>query len=176
MAESDVQKYDISMVRPPMSHDQIALRGRELSPHARSKVKKALRTLHSLEIMAVNTYRFQITRTDDPLNRELIAAMCNEMTHVQDFAVKLYEYGLTPSLFRWAWWLVGFAIGFGSRLLGKKAILKTGIFVETKAVHHYAELLNAAEWDGPTRHVIEKDQADEDGHVQTWSRYLSELA
>ena len=42
--------------------------------------------------------------------------------------------------------------------VGQKAILKTGIFVETKAVHHYAELLNAAEWDDPTRRVIEKDQ------------------
>jgi len=176
LADSDVKKYDISMVRPPILHNQIVLRGHHLSPQSRSKVKNALRTLHSLEIMAVNTYRFQITQTDDALNRELIAAMCNEMTHVQDFTVKLYEYGLTPSLFRWAWWLVGFGIGFGSRLLGKKAILKTGIFVETKAVHHYAELLNAAEWDDPTRHVIEKDQADEDGHIQTWSRLLSETA
>jgi ubiquinone biosynthesis monooxygenase Coq7 len=147
-----------------------------MSPAARAKIKKALRTFHSLEIMAVNTYRFQITTSDDPLNRELIAAMCNEITHVQDFTVKLYEYGLTPCLARWAWWLVGFVIGFGSRLLGKKAILKTGIFVETKAVHHYAELLAAADWDDDTRRIIEKDQADEDGHIQNWTRYLSELS
>lgn len=176
MTDPNARRYDISMVRPPILHDEIALRGRDLSPEARAKVKTALRTLHSLEIMAVNTYRFQITRSDDALNRELIAAMCNEMTHVQDFAVKLYEYGLRPSLFRWAWWLVGFGIGFGSRLLGKKAILKTGIFVESKAVHHYAELLDAADWDAPTRHTIEKDQADEDGHIQTWSRLLRELS
>ena len=176
MTDSEAQQHDISMIRPPILHDQIALRGRTLSPQARANVKKALRTLHSLEIMAVNTYRFQITRTEDTLNRELITAMCNEMTHVQDFSVKLYEYGLTPSLFRWAWWLVGFGIGFGSRLLGRKAMLKTGIFVEGKAVHHYAELLSAADWDDATRHIIEKDQADENGHIQTWLRFLGELS
>jgi ubiquinone biosynthesis monooxygenase Coq7 len=175
MTGTEAHKLDISIIRPSMSRDQIALRGRNLTPQARAKIKKALRTLHSLEIMAVNTYRFQITRIDDDLNRELIAAMCNEMTHVQDFAVKLYEYGFTPCLFRWAWWLVGFAIGFGSRLLGRKAILKTGVFVETKAVHHYAQLLGAADWDEQTRRTIEKDQSDEDGHIQNWSRLLSEL-
>ena len=176
MSDTQTQTYDILLVRPPVLHDQIALRGRDLSPQARGKVKKALRTLHSLELMAVNTYRFQISRTENRLNRELVAAMCNEMTHVQDFTVKLYEYGLAPSPFRWAWWLIGFGIGLGSRLLGRRAILKTGIFVETKAVHHYAELLNAAEWDEPTRKVIEKDQADEDGHIRTWMRLLNELS
>lgn len=176
MTDFDKNKYDVSVLRPAISHDQVALRGRRLGPQARAKVKKALRTLHSLEIMAVNTYRFQITRTDDALNRELIAAMCNEMTHVQDFTVKLYEYGLTPSLFRWAWWFVGFGFGFGSRILGRKAMLKVGIWVETKAVHHYSELLTAADWDEATRRVIEKDQADEDGHIKMWSRFLKEMS
>jgi len=176
MTEANTDHTDISVLRPAMTYEQIAFRGRQLSPRQRGMVKKTLRTLHSLEIMAVNTYRFQISGTDDDLNRDLIAAMCNEMTHVQDFAVKLYEYGLRPSLFRWAWWLVGFAMGLGSRLLGRKAILRTGIFVETKAVHHYAELLEAADWDDAARAVIAKDQADENGHIQTWSRYLAELS
>lgn len=174
MANTLFGGHDVSVLRPTITHDQIALRGRALSPEALKKVKKALRTLHSLEVMAVNAYRFAITKTDEPVNRELIAAMCNEMTHVQDFAVKLYEYGLTPSLFRWAWWMVGFVFGFGSRLLGKKAIFKTGIFVETKAVHHYSQLLNAADWDEATRKIIEKDQADENGHIQTWTNLLAE--
>ena len=176
MTDTDATHADTSILRPAMTYDQIAFRGGRLSPRQRGQVKKALRTLHSLEIMAVNTYRFQISKTDDALNRDLVAAMCNEMTHVQDFAVKLYEYRLRPSLFRWAWWLVGFAMGLGSRLLGRKAILRTGIFVETKAVHHYAELLEAADWDDAARAVIAKDQADENGHIQTWSRYLAELS
>ena len=165
----------VSIVRPELKHEQIALRGRTLSVSDRKKILKSLRALHTLEIMAVNIYRNQITRDQSEHNRELIAAMCNEMTHVQDFQTKLYEYGLRPGLFRWAYWIVGFVFGFGSRLLGAKAVLKTGIWVESKAVAHYAELLKAAPWDEPTRHVIEKDQSDEDGHIQTWRRMLGVL-
>jgi ubiquinone biosynthesis monooxygenase Coq7 len=106
------------------------------------------------------------------LNRQLIAAMCNEMTHYQDFQVKLYEFGFRPRLTRWMFWIVGFVFGFGSRLLGNKARLETGIWVETKAVHHYAQLLDTIDWDEETRKVIEKDQADEDGHINRWKTFL----
>jgi len=58
--------------------------------------KKRLLKLHTLELMATTIYRFQITKKNSELNRQLIAAMCNEMTHYQDFQVKLYEYGWKP--------------------------------------------------------------------------------
>jgi demethoxyubiquinone hydroxylase (CLK1/Coq7/Cat5 family) len=122
--------------------------------------------------MASNIYRFQITKEDSELNRQLIAAMCNEMTHLQDFQVKLYEYGMHPSKLRFAYWIVGFCFGFFSRLRGKKAVLKTGIWVESKAVDHYAELLRTIDWDDDTRRIIEKDQADEHGHINRWKALL----
>ena len=135
-------------------------------------IRKGLLTLHTLELMATTIYRFQITRESCEFNRQLIAAMCNEMTHYQDFQVKLYEYGFKPSIIRLAYWFVGFTFGFFSRLMGRKAILKTGIWVETKAVHHYAELLETIDWDENTRRIIEKDQADEYGHVHLWKKVL----
>jgi len=135
-------------------------------------IRKGLLTLHTLELMATTIYRFQITRESCEFNRQLMAAMCNEMTHYQDFQVKLYEYGFKPSIIRLAYWFVGFAFGFTSRLMGRKAILKTGIWVETKAVHHYTELLETIDWDEETRKVIEKDQADEDGHINRWKQLL----
>ena len=164
--------YGVRVLRPELRHEQIEFRGRALSASDHKKILKALRALHTLEIMAVNIYHFQITQDESDLNRELIAAMCNEMTHVQDFQIKLYEYGMTPGMFRGAYWIVGFVLGFGSRLLGEKAILKTGMWVESKAVAHYAELLKAVSWDEPMRHVIEKNQSDEDGHIRTWQRIL----
>ena len=165
----------VSVLRPELRHEQIELRGRGLSVSDRGKILRALRAFHTLEIMAVTIYRYQITRDQSEHNRELIAAMCNEMTHVQDFQTKLYEYGMCPSLFRWAYWIVGFVFGFVSRLLGAKAILMTGIWVESKAVAHYAELLEAAPWDEPTRRVIEKDRSDENGHIRIWRQMLSTL-
>ena len=164
--------FDISIVRPEMSAGDFKLR-REGIPAKRLKsIKRGLRTLHTLETMAVNIYKFQITKKADELHRQLIAAMCNEMTHLQDFQVKLFEYGFKPSKLRWMYWIVGFAFGFFSRLMGKKAILKTGIWVERKAVSHYGELLRDIEWDEETKKIIEKDQADEYGHINRWEALL----
>lgn len=160
--------YDISIIRPELRDSDIKFRGQDMTPERLKKIKKALITFHTLEVMAANIYRFQITKKDSELNRQLIAAMCNEMTHIQDFEIKLNEFGWKPSILRYAYWCVGFVFGFGSRLFGEKAIRKIGIWVESKAVSHYGELLESVEWDEDTRKMIEKDQADEYGHINRW--------
>ena len=165
-------QYDISIIRPAMRDEDFKLRGEGFGNDRLKAIKKGLLTLHTLELMASTVYKFQITAERSEMNRQLIAAMCNEMGHYQDFQIKLYEYGFKPSKIRWAYWLVGFVFGFGSRLLGKRAILKVGVFVETKAVDHYAHLLAEIDWDDETRKVIEKDAADEDGHINRWKNLL----
>jgi len=164
--------YDISIVRPQLKHDDFKMRGRDMEPARLKAIKKGLLTLHTLELMAITIYRFQITSDKSEFNSQLIAAMCNEMTHYQDFQVKLYEFGFKPNPLRWAFWIIGFAFGFSSRVLGRKALLKTGIWVESKAVQHYSELLETIDWDEDTRRIIEKDQADEDGHINRWKMLL----
>ncbi len=173
--EVSQSKYDISIIRPELREADFHLRGSDMSKPRLAAIRKGLRTLHTLELMALTIYRYQITKEPDDLNRQLIAAMCNEMGHYQDFTVKLYEFGFRPSCLRWAYWLVGFSFGFGSRLLGRRATLKTGVWVESKAVAHYAELLESIDWDEETRRVVEKNQADEDGHIRRWRRALESL-
>jgi demethoxyubiquinone hydroxylase (CLK1/Coq7/Cat5 family) len=167
-----MKDFDISIIRPEMRASDLKRRGQGM-PRARLKsIKRALRTLHTLETMAVNIYKFQIARKTDGLNLQLISAMSNEMTHLQDFQAKLFEYGFRPSKTRFLYWMVGFVFGFLSRVLGTRAVLRTGIWVETKAVHHYEELLRDIEWDDETRRIIEKDQADEQGHIERWQSFL----
>jgi demethoxyubiquinone hydroxylase (CLK1/Coq7/Cat5 family) len=168
----DKTYYDISIIRPQMCSEDFMMRGTGTEPAKLKAIKKGLLTLHTLELMAITIYRFQITRKSNELNRHLIAAMCNEMTHYQDFQVKLYEYGFRPGIFRWTYWIVGFTFGFLSRIMGTTATLKTGIWVETKAVNHYTELLDTIDWDQDTRRIIEKDQADEYGHINNWKKLL----
>ena len=168
----DKTRHDITIIRPQMRSEDFMMRGTGIEPSRLKAIKKGLLTLHTLELMAITIYRFQITKENCELNRQLIAAMCNEMTHYQDFQVKLYEYGFKPGIFRWLYWMVGFIFGFFSRLMGRAAILKTGIWVETKAVNHYAQLLDAIDWDQDTRRIIEKDQADEHGHINNWKTFL----
>ncbi|MBN1972478.1 MAG: demethoxyubiquinone hydroxylase family protein [Sedimentisphaerales bacterium] len=167
--------FDISIIRPEMTSKEINSRGQGFSRERLRSIKKGLLTLHTLELMAQTIYKFQITKEPSELNRNLTAAMCNEMTHYQDFQIKLYEYNFRPSIFRAAYWFVGFLFGFTSRLRGSKAILKTGIWVETKAVHHYGKLLSTIEWDEDTRAIIEKDQSDEQGHIKTWKQLLDKV-
>jgi demethoxyubiquinone hydroxylase (CLK1/Coq7/Cat5 family) len=164
--------YDVTVLRPEMRTGQVLARGADLTASERRAIRKALRTLHTLEIMATKIYACQAGRRRPVLDMALATAMCNEMTHIQDFQTKLYEYGMRPSKLRWSYWLVGYALGLGSRLLGRRAILKTGIWTETKAVDHYGRLLSAFEWGPDTRMVIEKDQADEYGHIERWKQLL----
>ena len=164
--------YDVSIIRPEMRVDAVTLRGQGMSPERLKGIKEGLITLHTAELMAVNIYKFQITSEANELNRLLIAAMANEMTHLQDFQIKLYEYGWKPSKLRWINWLVSATFAFISRLRGTKAILNTGIWVEAKATHHYDEFLKTIEWDDDTRRMIEKNRADEDEHIARWQKLL----
>ncbi len=163
---------DISIIRPERRLSDFRFRGAEMTPKRLKDIRKGLRTLHTLETMAANIYKYQISRKESELNLQLIAAMSNEMTHLQDFQSRLFEFGFKPNKFRFIYWIVGWAFGFLSRLMGRKAVLKTGIWVETKAVHHYKELLQDIDWDKETRKIIEKDQADEVGHIQRWKSFL----
>ena len=159
-------------VRDELNADQVRFRALPDDPSGKSAIKKALRALHNLEIMATNIYRYQIHSANDEHNRLLIAAMANEMTHIQDFHIKLLEYGFRPFLFRYAYWVAGLCIGFVSKCLGPRFVLRTGIWVESKAVHHYGELLDGAEWDEETRSVIDSDRQDEVLHVEQWKSLL----
>ena len=94
------------------------------------------------------------------------------MTHYKEFQLKLLEFGSKAYKLRWVFWIVGFAFGSISKLMGTKAILKTGIWVETKAVAHYSQLLSSVDWDLDTRRVIEKNQADEYGHINRWQKFI----
>ncbi len=161
--------FNTSVIRPQLVGEDIKLK-RPLSNL--DVIKKSLQTLHRLELMAFNIYRFQITREKTELNRQLIIAMANEMTHYQDFQIKLFEYGFKPSAFRWLFGFLGFVLGLTSRIRGYKAVLKTNIRLESKAIHHYNEILKAVEWDDETRKVIEKDQMDENIHINRWQNLL----
>lgn len=170
----EINGFDIDVIRPEVHHENIKVkRGEGMDKDRLNKIHEALLAFHNLENMAANIYRFQICKNNsDELNKELIAAMLNEMGHIEDFQVKLYEFGLKPSIMMYAWQIVGFIFGIYSRMGGEESIRKMGVWVESKAVAHYDELLETVEWDEDTRKVIQKDQADEYGHIKRWKREI----
>jgi demethoxyubiquinone hydroxylase (CLK1/Coq7/Cat5 family) len=168
------QEIDTELIRPPIRVADIRLRGPGMAPERLKAIKKGLRTLHTAETMAINVYKFQLASDASEFNRLLIAAMANEMTHLQDFQIKLYEYGWKPSKSRWLNWVISAVFGYVSRLRGKKAILQTGIWVENTATRHYDELIQTIEWDEDTLRMIKKNRADEDEHIARWQNLLRE--
>ena len=164
--------YDISIIRPEMHHDDVKLRGRDYPAERRREIRKGLQTLHTMEVMAVNIYKSQIGSKPCALNTQLSAALCNELTHMQDFLTKLFEFGFKPSKLRWTYWLVGYVFGLSSRTMGEAVILKTAVWTEEKAIAHYTKLLAGVPWDEETQSFVEKDQADEIGHAERWRELL----
>ena len=158
-----------------MLEKDISIRNTSLTPKDLLEIRKALLDLHNLEIMAVNVYRCQISDRFPDLKKSLIGAMRNEMVHVEDFQVKLFEYGLRPVWYRWIFWMVGWIIGTGSKIMGKKTILRAGVWTETRAVNHYSELLKCAPWDEETLEVIKRNMGDEAEHLEHWEVLLERL-
>jgi len=102
----------------------------------------------------------------------VIQGMANEMSHVQDFQIKLYEYGAKPNPLRWVFWFGGMMIGFISRLLGQKTMLKAGIWTESKAVADYQKIIESAQWDTETLEIITRNLNDEKHHIETLRNLL----
>ncbi|KUK65118.1 MAG: Uncharacterized protein XE00_0339 [Desulfofundulus kuznetsovii] len=161
------------IIRTEVKDRDVQVRGCGYPPARLKAIRKGLITLHNFERMAVNIYRSQITKQPAKENIQLISAMLNEMTHVQDFQMKLYEFGFRPSILRYFFALCGQAMGCSSRILGMKRVLKTDIWVEKEAIKHYNKLIGTIDWDPDTRKVLEKNRADEQEHVKRWEKLLS---
>ena len=116
----EINGYNVDIIVPEVQRDEIVYnRGKNMDKERLKKIHKALLTFHNLENMAANIYRFQICKKNsNELNQELITAMLNEMGHIQDFQVKLYEFGFKPSLMMYAYQIVGFIFGIFSRIPG----------------------------------------------------------
>ena len=97
----------------------------------------------------------------EPDEQHPIRRMCNEMGHNRTSRSALqYASGQAS----WGSLLmVGFAFGFGSRLLGK-SYHRVGREQSGAPLRPLLE----PRWDEETRQVIEKDQAAEDGHISRW--------
>ena len=47
--------------------------------------------------------------------------------------------------------------------------------MKAKAVAHYGELLASVPWDAETRAIVDKDRADEQGHIDRGRGLLAEM-
>jgi demethoxyubiquinone hydroxylase (CLK1/Coq7/Cat5 family) len=163
------------LLRTEMHTSDIGFRGQGADKQTLRRTHKALRTIHRLETMAVQVYRAQVSKKRTELDRQLIAAMENEVTHHTDSMVLLLEYNGNEAMARLPFYIFGYTAGRISRLLGTKYILRLAEWVERKAIHHYEELADAVKWDKPTYEYVFRMWEDEKVHQARWLYYLSHI-
>lgn len=130
--------------------------------------RRTLRATNRLETMAVQVYRAQWTAKPTELNRQLIAAMDNELTHQADSLSRLMEFGGRPTVLRLPFYIVGWVMGRVSRMLGLGAMMRLGAWVEKKAMAHYEHLTAAMQWDSETCQMLMGMWDDEKCHHCRW--------
>ena len=137
----------------------------------------ALRTLIDREHLAVTVYKRQIGafRKWPQIDRWLEEGAANEEWHRDGITARLREFGGRPSVLRFFFALAGGVIGLGSRVTGKRMLLKIDIGVERLAVKHYTTFLGRYSWDDETRVMLEKMRHDEEIHIQHWEQGLDML-
>jgi ubiquinone biosynthesis monooxygenase Coq7 len=144
---------------------------------ATSDVLRALRALVNLEVMAVRIYRGQRWRLGrSEITAEALAkATAAEERHVRDLTSRRQELGGSSSLLSPFYGLAGWLIGFVPSLLGQRAALKTGIWVEERAVKDYQRLLDRVAFDDESRALVQRNQGDEREHIRMWEESLAKL-
>ena len=131
----------------------------------------------NLEVMAVRVYRGQGWRLGrSEITAEALAkATAIEERHVRDLVARRQELGGSASMLSPFYALVGWLIGFVPSVLGQRAALKTGIWVEERAVKDYQRLLDRVPFDDESRALIQQNQQDEREHIRMWEESLARL-
>lgn len=163
------------LLRTEMYTHDIGFRGQDASRETLKRTRKALRTIHRLETMAMQIYRAQIGKKRTELDRQLIAALENEVTHHTDSMVLLLEFNGDEDSLRLPFYIFGYVGGWMSRLLGTKYILRLAEWVERKAIEHYEHLAGDVKWDEATYEYVFRMWEDEKVHQARWLYYMSHI-
>lgn len=171
MADSETEVLDQKIRGEAYAHNV-----RLLAPGAPAELvaaaRKALRDTNRLETLAVQVYRAQWSRELTEVNRQLIAAMDNELVHQSDSLSMLMQLGGRPTPLRAAFYVAGWCLGRASRMLGLRAMMRLGMWVEGKAIEHYKHLSAAVEWHKPTYQRLLVIWDDERTHRARWQWFL----
>ena len=135
---------------------------------------RILKKLFNLEVMAVQIYRTQIGTMTDPREKSMmVAAMENEEHHRETFRSLLRVREVAPSPLNRFFWLVGQILGRTTSLFGRKALLRSDIAFEDKAIREYTEFLRAENFTEDEMAFIGEFLEDEKRHSANWRRLLA---
>jgi len=143
-----------------------------------SNVIGSLNTMYNIERAATAIYKAQAGafRNNPSVYETFKAATANEQEHADGLMARVADLKGRGSFVGWFFALGGMMIGIATRLLGKKRVMKTNIWVEKKAVKDYGAFLQKVNFDEKSATLIKKNIGDEQRHVDNWTRILGELS
>jgi demethoxyubiquinone hydroxylase (CLK1/Coq7/Cat5 family) len=142
-----------------------------------SKVVGSLNTMYNIERAATAIYKAQAGAFsgNTSVYETLKEATANEQEHADGLRARVAELKGKGSFIGWFFALGGMMIGIVTRIMGKKRIMKTNIWVEKKAVKDYGAFLERVDFDEKSAALIKKNIEDEKRHVKNWSEILDKL-
>jgi demethoxyubiquinone hydroxylase (CLK1/Coq7/Cat5 family) len=142
-----------------------------------SNVVGSLNTMYNIERAATAIYKAQAGafHSNAAVYETFKAATANEQEHADGLKAMVADLKGKGSFIGWFFALGGMMIGFVTRIMGKKRVMKTNIWVEKKAVKDYGAFLEKVNFDEKSAALIKKNIGDEQRHVDNWTRILGEL-
>jgi ubiquinone biosynthesis monooxygenase Coq7 len=143
------------------------------APGASADIEAMIRVDHAGEYGAVRIYEGQLAVLGRRKGSEASAGMIRHMAeqeqrHLKAFDKIVNERRVRPTALEPVWRLAGFALGFGTALMGEKAAFACTAAVEEAIDEHYAAQIEAlGDSDPGLKQTVEDFRADEAAHRQT---------
>lgn len=113
---------------------------------AKNNLDQILRVDHAGEYGAVRIYQGQqAVLKDSEIGPQLQHMMDQELQHKKKFEDLMIAHRVRPTALSPLWHIAGYALGYGSALLGKKAAMACTVAVEEVIEEHYQEQLRGLE-------------------------------
>lgn len=125
-----------------------------------------LRVDHAGEYGAQRIYAGQLKVLGNGRHGDTLRHMAaQEQVHLETFECLLPQQRVRPTALLPFWHVLGYALGYGSAVLGERAAMACTVAVEDAIVKHYAQQIAALGDSAPEiSEILERFKAEEDEH------------
>jgi ubiquinone biosynthesis monooxygenase Coq7 len=144
-------------------------KARPKAPGAAPDTAAMIRVDHAGEYGAVRIYEGQLAVLRNRASADTIRHMAEqEQRHLKTFDRLVNERRVRPTALEPVWRIAGFALGFGTALMGEKAAFACTAAVEEAIDEHYAQqIADLGDRDPLLKQTVEDFRVDEAAHRQT---------
>ncbi|CAF1016439.1 unnamed protein product [Brachionus calyciflorus] len=171
-----------NLIQRPLVRYSSKFNYNSLPEESKKQLDRILRVDHAGEYGANRIYAGQMAVLGKtPVGPTIQHMWDQEKDHLKKFEELIPKYRARPSALLPLWDIGGYALGFGSALLGKEAAMAVTVAVESVITEHYNNQLRDLLEKNPEKHteileVIKQFRDDEQAHHDTGLEHEAEKA